>query len=256
MSKPQKSTSPLRFWLVTLAAVVGVAGTAALGRWQLSRAAQKEALQAEIDAQQRLPAVDWDNLTKPLAANTDFSALSYRSVSLRGRWLPAHTVFLDNRQMHGQPGFYVVTPLQPSTGGRPVLVQRGWVPRNFVDRTALPRIDSLPGEVVLQGRMAPPPGKLYAMGAEQGGPIRQNLDLEAFRIETGLDLLPVSVVQTGAGDAPLQRDWPVVTSGVEKHYGYAFQWFALSALITILYVWFQIVRRYLLPRRHPLHGSR
>ncbi len=256
MSETRKSASPLRFWLVTLAAVVGVASTAALGRWQLSRAAQKEALQAEINAQQRLPSVGWDNLTKPQAPGADYSHLSYRSVVLRGRWLPEHTVFLDNRQMRGQPGFYVVTPMQPSTGGPPVLVQRGWVPRNFVDRTALPRIESPPGEVVLQGRMAPPPGKLYTMGAEQAGPIRQNLDLEAFRIETGLDLLPVSVVQTGPGEAPLQRDWPEVTLGVEKHYGYAFQWFALCALITTLYVWFQIVRRYLLPRRHPLHGSR
>ena len=29
---------------------------------------------------------------------------------------------------------------------------------------------------------------------------------------------------------------------VHKHYGYAFQWFALAGLITILYVWFQLVR--------------
>jgi len=39
----------------------------------------------------------------------------------------------------------------------------------------------------------------------------------------------------------------VVASGVEKHHGYAFQWFGLSALIALLYVWFQIVQ----PRRSP-----
>ncbi|MFZ4286299.1 SURF1 family protein [Variovorax sp. HJSM1_2] len=256
MSQTPLGAPGLRFWLVSLAAVLGIGCTAALGRWQLSRAAQKEALQAEMLAQQQLPALGWDNLTTSLAAGADYSHLLYRAVSVRGQWLPAHTVFLDNRQMHGQPGFYVVTPLQPSAGGPAVLVQRGWVPRNFVDRTALPQIVSPPGEVLLQGRMAPPPGKLYAMGTEQGGAIRQNLDLEAFRVETGLDLLPLSVVQTGAADGPLQRDWPVVTSGVEKHYGYAFQWFALCALITTLYVWFQIVRRYLLPRRRQLDGSR
>ena len=32
---------------------------------------------------------------------------------------------------------------------------------------------------------------------------------------------------------------------VHKHYGYAFQWFALCALIVGLYVWFQLIR----PRR-------
>ncbi|RYF45716.1 MAG: SURF1 family protein, partial [Comamonadaceae bacterium] len=35
-----------RFWTVTLMAIVAIAVTASLGRWQLSRAAQKEALQA------------------------------------------------------------------------------------------------------------------------------------------------------------------------------------------------------------------
>jgi surfeit locus 1 family protein len=29
---------------------------------------------------------------------------------------------------------------------------------------------------------------------------------------------------------------------VGKHHGYAFQWFALSALIAGLYVWFQLLR--------------
>lgn len=40
----------------------------------------------------------------------------------------------------------------------------------------------------------------------------------------------------------LQRDWPQPAADVHKHYGYAFQWFALSALTLILYVWFQIIR--------------
>ena len=40
-----------RFWLMTIAALVTVSSTISLGRWQLSRAAQKEALQAEIDGQ-------------------------------------------------------------------------------------------------------------------------------------------------------------------------------------------------------------
>jgi surfeit locus 1 family protein len=43
----------------------------------------------------------------------------------------------------------------------------------------------------------------------------------------------------------LLRQWPEPAADVQKHYGYAFQWFALCALILGLYVWFQIVR----PRR-------
>jgi cytochrome oxidase assembly protein ShyY1 len=83
--------------------------------------------------------------------------------------------------------------------------------------------------------------------------IRQNLDLEAFRAETGLPLrTDVSLQQTDTASEGLQRDWPAPALGVEKHYGYAFQWFGLAALVVILYVWFQLiapVRRARLARR-------
>ena len=66
-----------------------------------------------------------------------------------------------------------------------------------------------------------------------------------FRAETGLALLDLSVQQTGEPSEGLLREWPEAASGAAKHYGYAFQWWALSALIAILYVWFQFIA----PRR-------
>ena len=39
---------------------------------------------------------------------------------------------------------------------------------------------------------------------------------------------------------------------VGKHHGYAFQWFALSALVIVLYVWFQHIRP---ARRRPAAGA-
>jgi surfeit locus 1 family protein len=235
----------LRFVLLTTGAVLGLAATLSLGRWQLSRAAQKEALFAAIESQNRLPPVT----QAQLLASTQLEPLLHRNVQLRGQWVAQRTVFLDNRQMHDQAGFYVVTPLQLQDSQAVILVQRGWVPRNFLDRTALPRIDTPAGVVEVQGRMAPPPSKLYAFQAVESGAIRQNLDLAAFSTETGLPLVAASIFQTGPPAAPLQRDWPKANTGVEKHYGYAFQWFGLAALIAILYVWFQIVRRFI--PQHP-----
>jgi surfeit locus 1 family protein len=98
--------------------------------------------------------------------------------------------------------------------------------------------------------MAPPPGKLFQFGGAGTGPIRQNLDLAQFRAETGLALLDLSVEQSGQASEGLLRDWPAVASGVEKNYGYAFQWWALSVLIAILYVWFQFIA----PRRKVSHA--
>ncbi len=235
-----------KFWLVTLVSLLAVAITLALGRWQLSRAGQKIAWQARIDAQAALPALSGQALLK-LA---DPASELQRQVDLRGRWIAPGTVFLDNRQMNNKPGLYVVTPLRLEGGNAVVLVQRGWVARNFVDRKSLAKIETPDGVVEIQGRIAAPPSRLYQFGGPESGLIRQNLDMARFAAELALPLLSVSVQQTGAASEGLLREWPPVSVGVETHYGYAFQWFSLSALIAILYVWFQIVRRFF-PSRRP-----
>ncbi len=224
---------------MTVTALVGIAVTASLGRWQLSRAAEKEGLQSSIESQGRLPALD----AQAMLGATDPLALLHRPVRLRGLWLAERTVFLDNRQMRGQPGFYVLTPLALEGSSTVVMVQRGWVQRNFVDRTALPKIPTPAGLVDVEGLVVPAPSRLYEFAGEDKGTIRQNLELGAFAQETGLPLWQQSVQQTGEDGAGLLREWPVPRTGVEKHYGYAFQWFGLSALLTGLYVWFQFVRR-------------
>ena len=238
-----------RFWLVTLAAVLTLSATVSLGRWQLSRAAQKEALQAEIDAQKQLPALDQDAF---LAMEKPAQAL-HRPVQLRGLWLAPQTVYLDNRQMRGVPGFYVLTPFAIEGSEQTVMIQRGWVQRNFNDRAQLVPVDTPSGLVEVTARVATPPAHLLELGkpatAEGGSqpavgssPIRQNLDLELFRAETQLPLrTDLTLQQTGAASEGLQRDWPAPALGVEKHYGYAFQWFGLAALVVLLYVWFQII---------------
>ncbi len=228
--------------LVLLAALLGAGLTARLGVWQLSRAAEKERAQAALDSRGAAPPL----AQAELAAEPKQAAMQhFRRIELRGRWVDGRTVFLDNRPMAGLPGFYVVTPLLIGEDGDAVLVQRGWVPRDANERTRVPAVPSAAGVVTVEGRIAPPPSRLYELGAEGQGPIRQNLDIDAFARETGLKLRPLSVLQADsagtAGDA-LLRQWPAPAIDVHKHYGYAFQWFALAALITGLYVWFQLVR--------------
>lgn len=228
-----------RFWLISLAALLATVLTLRLGVWQLSRASQKQALQSEIDTRKVLPVLGNRDVDE---ARPDVD-LMHRRVVLRGHWLADKTVYLENRQMAGKPGFYVLTPLKLEDSSRAVVIQRGWVQRSFTDRAALPVLATVAGEVVVEGRIAPAPAKLYEFSTSQLGHIRQNLDLPGFALEIGVPLSRYSVLQTGASGDGLARDWPAVNTGVEKHYGYAFQWFALSGLIAGLYFWFQIVRR-------------
>jgi surfeit locus 1 family protein len=234
----------LRFALITLATVATALLTARLGLWQLSRADEKIALQAAVERQAQQP------LLETLPPDTQPpSSWQHRRVRLQGRWSAAHTVYLDNRQMNGRPGFFVVTPLLLADG-RAVLVQRGWLPRDVNERTRIDDVAAPAGEISLEGRIAPPPARLYEFKGADTGRIRQNIDVEAFARETGLRLMPVSVVQSGpetpaAVADKLLRNWPAPATGVGKHHGYAFQWFGLSALVVILYVWFQLIQ----PRR-------
>lgn len=236
------SRQTLRFWAVTAATVFTMAVTASLGLWQLDRAGQKLALQAQINERSTLSA--WTNADL-LGATDAGTGGVHRPVRLSGQWVPQASVFLDNRQMNGRVGLFLVTPLRLDGSGRAVLVQRGWVPRDFTDRVRLPAIATPAGTVQVEGRLAASPSKLYELGAAGTGPIRQNIDLAAFAQETGLNLLGVSVLQSGEAQDGLQRDWPRIAVDVHKHHGYAFQWFALCALAGFLYLWFQILS----PRR-------
>ena len=242
------ATQSRRRWWITLATCLGVALTVRLGIWQMSRAHEKQARHDAIVAQQQAPVLTLQTLLSTPAA---FSQM-HRSVNLRGQWMPNFTVYLDNRYMDGQAGFWVLTPLRLDAT-HTVLVQRGWVPRNFEDRTQLREVNTPLQDVDVNGRLSPPPSAMYALStdAEAQEPglaqsrIRQNLDLEKFSGETGLDFKAV-VLQTDAASDGLRRDWPEITAGVEKHWGYAFQWFALATTQLLLYFWFQWIK----PFRH------
>ena len=47
---------------------------------------------------------------------------------------------------------------------------------------------------------------------------------------------------THAPDDGLVREWPSPEFGIDKHYGYAFQWFALAATLVVFYVVTQLKR--------------
>lgn len=237
---------PRRLVVIVLA-LAGIALTARLGWWQLSRVDEKLAWQAALEARGELPVLDAGALESGLARG-EAAELLHRRVRLRGQWLPEWTLYLDNRMMDRRSGFYVLTPLRLAPGQVVVLVLRGWAPRDAAERSRLPPVQTPTGSVEVDGRLILRPAPTFALGAESSGPIRQNLDLLAYTRETGLPLASLVVQQLGPAGEGLERHWPPPTTGVETNYGYAIQWFGLCALLAGLLLWFQVVR--------PLRSSR
>ncbi|MGN6316504.1 SURF1 family protein [Trinickia sp.] len=202
-----------------------MAVTIRLGFWQRDRAHQKEALQAQIERYEHAPAQAVGAQPIPLAS------IEYHRVRAVGRFVPDRVVYLDNRPYQDRPGFYVVMPLALDGGGY-VLVNRGWLPRNADVRTAIAPYSTPSGSVTIEGIARADASRAFELG--EGGSaahqrIRQNLDVASFARETGLALQPFVIEQTSAADDALVRDWPAPTMGVERNYGYMFQWWGMAA---------------------------
>ena len=262
----------MRSWVVLIATACAVALTAGLGFWQLNRAQTKIALQNRI-VEKNTQDVSVNRSLLAINNEAKWVDMLHRAVRLNGQWLAERTVYLDNRPMAGRPGFFVLTPLRLAGSDAVVLVQRGWIPRDFQDRTRLAAVTTPESEVVITGRLAAAPSAIYELGktaaleassdstttatntAGKPSSIRQNLDmqrLEASLKAANLRLLPRVVLQTDAASEGLLRNWPAPDSGVAKHYGYAFQWFGLCATVLVLYVWLV----WLAPRRRAAKQAR
>jgi cytochrome oxidase assembly protein ShyY1 len=229
--------------LPTLLAVAVVAAALSLGQWQLRRADEKRAMQAQVDAAASAAPVSI------APAPVDPATVDGRRVVVRGHWVAQRTIFIDNRTYKGVAGFHVVTPVKIEGSQLHVLVMRGWVARDPRDRLRLPEPDTPSGLVEIQGlAQARIPQVLELQAAPMPGPderIWQNLDYGRFERWSGLRLQPVLIRQSP--DSPesdgLVRDWPVAGVDVDKHLGYAFQWFLLAAVTTGLWLYFGFFRR-------------
>jgi cytochrome oxidase assembly protein ShyY1 len=221
---------PIPFFAALALAVLGIL----LGNWQQGRAAQKLAVQEQMTARSHEASI------KLGAAITPASALEYRRVTVTGEFAADWPLFLANRPMAGRPGYYLVMPFKIAGSGTHVLVLRGWLPR-AAEYGKLPAFATPTGTVTIEGTVVAGAGQVMNLGeATPLAPnaIVQNIDPDMAARATGLALQPFFVQQTGPAQPgeTLLRVWPSPTSGIDKHRGYAFQWYALAAMAILFFV--------------------
>lgn len=208
--------------------------TLSLGIWQLHRGEEKRALLEQL----AMPTQHITSVRQLPDAGERTRALLY------GGFLPGRDLLLDNQPRAGTPGLAVVSPFALQNGGL-VLVVRGWLPATGYRRdfaAALPPLadssrqspDGLPVEL-----SPPPPSLLTSSEPSAGWPktvVRLNIaDVSGWMRQPLAPLVGWSLQPVGGLPLP-QRP----SSGFKpaRHFGYAVQWFALSAIVLLGYLWF------------------
>jgi len=208
--------------------VAFVALTIALGNWQRHRAAEKDALRAQLDASMSQVPLDLAVLPENAAASR------FRPVRVQGTFDAAHQLLLDNKVHAGRVGYDVVTPLRIASSGAYVLVDRGWIAQG-ASRAQLPKVDPPPGPTIVDGRINLPARYFELTTGTAAGPVVENLDIGRIAAKSGLVLAPFVIEQTGEGDG-LLRDWPAPDFGAEQNRSYMLQWYAFAGIALVLWL--------------------
>jgi surfeit locus 1 family protein len=217
-------------WWGTALVVAGCAAFISLGNWQTRRAQEKRALAAKVDAALSGPPLKLP--AQPVAA-ADFAL---RRVVARGEFVPARTVFLDNKIHQGRVGYEVVTPLRLVGSALHVLVDRGWVPAG-PRRDVLPQVPTPAGEQRIEGiALAHLPHALEPGHAAPRGRVWQNIRVDEFSRISGLALQPLVIEQRSAAADGLLRDWTPPDSGAARNESYAVQWYLFAAVAVVLFL--------------------
>lgn len=216
-----------------IAMLVVVAIGIALGNWQLRRADEKRAIEAKL-VQQASQA--------PLiigAQSLRSEDIEYRRVSVIGEFVRNWPLYLDNRPLNGNAGFYLLMPFKISGTNRYVLIECGWFPVDQRNRKNLPKINTPDGEITIEGVAVRGIGHVLQLGQAapvQPGAILQNLTVDELATATKFDLQPFVIEQRSDTHDGLNRNWPRSSVGIERHLGYAFQWYALAATAFLFFV--------------------
>ncbi len=211
----------------------------ALGFWQLDRADQKRTIHTEFLQHQADETID---LNSAHSLRVNKNEMMWRNVKASGQFKTSMQILLDNQVANSVAGYYVYTPFQLMNEYAWVLVNRGWFTAGN-DRNVSPdlgEVENTETEITGVAKDAQSTGIL--LGDEKIEQMSENV-FRAQRINfqeieelVEHDLLPY-IIRLHAGSANgYHRDWRLPGSGVEKHLGYAFQWFAMAAVLLIIYI--------------------
>ena len=202
-------------------------GLVSLGFWQLDRADEKQAIVNAIVLAQSSPA-------KPLELENINSKEHYK-VLLNGYFDSDKQFIYDNQIVKSNAGYYVLTPFILNNNSA-ILVNRGFVPwygkrDELIDIV----IDSHPRTIEVELIKPQKRIQLKKQDVDTSFPILiQSLDLDQFSLLSGYQFVPMLAQLDVNASNGFFRQWKPFYGSVDKHLGYALQWFLMALVLLIV----------------------
>ena len=220
----------LRGWLPYAVGALLVVQFAGLGVWQVSRAFEKRA---------ELQAYDGQTGFTPLVSGMNLRP--YQKLEAEGVFDAEHQFLLDNIILNSRYGHYVLTPLVYSDDEPALIVNRGWIERTGSEPDPA-AIELDRSRLTVRGRVGSLPRAGYRMGVSIESPTTWPQHavyptLEELAASLGREVQPFVLLMDPDDDFGLVRHWVPEEMGPGRHYAYAFQWFAMGAVLAGLLAW-------------------
>ena len=216
-------------WKLTIFALIFLPLLLALGTWQLRRADEKRAVEAELRAGATAD-------VQVLRADAEDAPPHLARVRVRGRLDTERLVFLDNRTHAGRVGYEIFARLEDAASDGAFLVGLGWLPAPpRRERLPEPRLPAAP--VTIHGRLLKERSETPVFGPVSEGdawPRRvQRIDPERLEAAFGARLYDWPVIAE-AGEPGVQTHvFRALRMTPARHTAYATQWFGLAAVLLL-----------------------
>lgn len=216
-------------WPMTLATLFAIALFISLGVWQLQRADEKKIMLRLAHELAHQAPQSWTEHRLPK---------QYQPIQVQGHFMP--TIFLlDNQHHDHQFGFDVLSPLLLADA-RVVMIDRGWVSGDL-SRQTWPHITTTMKRVQLEGYAYYPSKNNWLLGSvlekkRDDLAVIEALDTAVISQFLHKSVYPFIIRLGKQQQHGFVREWAVVAMPPARHYGYAVQWFAMAAVLFILFI--------------------
>jgi len=227
-----------RFFIPASLIIATLALLISLGFWQLDRADEKRAIEDQI-ASANSGDVEFVTSVEFLEDK------EYYHVRLQGSYIGDKQFIYDNQIVDQISGYYVLTPFILKGASKAVLINRGFIPWSG-RRDKLANVDI--GEKLTEAKVqiSIPIKRMELKVSEITGDfpvLIQALNLDEMSTIASLDFASVIGLLNPESENGFVRQWEPYTGSIERHIGYAIQWFLMAFVLAFIGIRLAIKQR-------------